>query len=164
MSVKRPTPPEPPLQRARAALERLDFNFASFSIEKLVPRVERFTGRRLHLAGRPLPQTVDGLWLTDPERGQDFVIFNNDLPPRRQLHAQLHEIAHILLDHPTATVGSIQRLDFAQVAFRQREEHDSPQEVEAELLALLMRTAIGQTSAGDPELDEQAYRYLSSLL
>jgi hypothetical protein len=94
------------LQLARKIVEELGFDFSEFTMERFVHHIEKVMGRKIFLYALPLPQAIDGAWISDAENPHEYIFFNSQLPPILQAHVQLHELGHFLCGHSTFNVTS----------------------------------------------------------
>jgi Zn-dependent peptidase ImmA (M78 family) len=81
-----------------------------------------------------------GLWLATTD-GRDFVFFDEQTAAVHQWQIIAHELAHMLLGHTTAVVGSETPISVAGFVLR-RSQHAGRQERDAELLATLLQAEI----------------------
>ncbi|WP_156178855.1 hypothetical protein [Saccharothrix sp. ST-888] len=129
----------------------------AFSVERICAHLSELRGRPLHLL--PLPDGASaagacGLWLATEEG--DYVFFEQQTSRPHQEHIVLHEIGHMLFDHPTlelpgAVVPSARLGDLDLTLVRHllaRTDYTTRQEQEAEMLASLIRTVAAR--AEDP--------------
>jgi len=133
-------------ERVLACLAAIDYDFDRFTLEGFVRWVEHKRGRPIVFVPCHLPATVFGGWVFAGDR--DYVFYEADTPPLHQAHIRLHEMAHMLLGHPTLRVDVQQTqalrgetgTDLTSVdALRLRSAHSDELEQEAELLATLIR-------------------------
>ena len=129
-------------RRIRRMLRALEVQ-PPLSVHQLCEALSTNRGRDIELRSFPLPTPGPiGLWLDTPTA--DLIIFQAQTTPRHQDHIILHEIGHILADHPGTSVnaqwetllpglnpGAIRRA-------LQRCSYDSEQEREAELVATII--------------------------
>ncbi|WP_157536017.1 hypothetical protein [Kitasatospora mediocidica] len=119
----------------------------SFSVETVCARLSALRGRPLHLL--PLPDGAAaagacGLWLATGTA--DYIFFEQQTSRPHQEHIVLHEIGHMLFDHPSLELfdGLLapDRSDSPELARRllARTDYTTRQEQEAEMLASLIRT------------------------
>ena len=121
--------------------ELLDAIHPNYSMSALVNQVAVLRGRRIEL--RPWKMTdigEYGLWLATPE-GKDFIFFDEQTAAVHQWQIIAHELAHMLLGHKTAVVGSASPISVAGFVLR-RSQHSGRQERDAEMLATLFQAEI----------------------
>ncbi|WP_188300249.1 hypothetical protein [Streptomyces sp. CBMA156] len=129
-------------------LDTLDLA-APFSLDGVCARLAAVRRRPIHL--HPLPPGAAeagacGLWLATGT--DDYIFFEQQTSRPHQEHIVLHEIGHMLLDHPApAALGAvvpIERLGQVDPALARhllaRTDYTTRQEQEAEMLASLIRT------------------------
>ncbi|MDH6134293.1 hypothetical protein P3T37_003695 [Kitasatospora sp. MAA4] len=133
----------------------------SFSVETVCTRLSALRGRPLHLL--PLPEGAAaagacGLWLATD--AQDYIFFEQQTSRPHQEHIVLHEIGHMLFDHPGLELldGLLpsDRLGSPELARRllARTDYTTRQEQEAEMLASLIRTVATEPGHGPDESGE----------
>jgi hypothetical protein len=156
-------------RRIRRTLRALEVQ-PPLSVHQLCEALSTHRGRHIELRPFPLPTPGPiGLWLDTPRA--DLIIFQAETTSGHQDHIILHEIGHILADHPGASLtaqwenllpglkpGAIRRA-------LQRCSYDTEQEREAELVA----TIIGAWAAildevTDPPSTDPAVRRIHSAL
>ncbi|MFF3554629.1 hypothetical protein ACFYXL_14610 [Streptomyces tsukubensis] len=105
--------------------------------------ISRSRGRRIELRAFALPSPGPlGLWCETPTA--DLIVFQKETTPLHQDHIVLHEVGHILADHPGPGLSSqlataLPGLKPAAVhRVLQRCSYDSDQEREAELVATII--------------------------
>jgi len=87
----------------RTLLTELDYDFSRFTMEGFTRWLEERRGRRIFFVPRTMPPTLFGAWLAGPD--DDYIFYEANTLAIHQAHIQLHEIAHILCDHPAAQIG-----------------------------------------------------------
>ena len=134
-----------------ARLAELNFDFADFTMERFVAHVQQVKGREIHFMGWPMPPNMYGAWISDAEEPREFIFYDKTLPPLQKIHTQLHELAHIISDHPTKRLS---RVEMENILHQARQEPDILQEVllrapgtaryenEAETLAALIQKQV----------------------
>jgi hypothetical protein len=85
-------------------LRDLDYDFKAFTIDTFIARVSKVKGRRIRTTAWDMPPGLFGAWLIDGDEQVDYIFYRQNVPPIHQIHIQLHELAHILSDHPTLQV------------------------------------------------------------
>jgi len=134
-----------------ARLAELNFDFNDFTMERFVAHIQQLKSREIHFVGWQMPLGMYGAWISDAEEPREFVFFDKTLPPLQKIHTQLHELAHIISDHPTKRLS---RIEMEDILRRARQEPDILQEVllrapdtaqcedEAETLAALIQKQV----------------------
>ena len=87
--------------QAERVLKQIDFNFADFTLEKFIGRVESTRLHRVFTIPWELPPTVFGAWMTDGKNLSEYIFYRQDLSPFHRVHIQLHGLGHFLFGHPT---------------------------------------------------------------
>ena len=137
-------------QKAEKIVKELKFDFRSFTIDRFIRSVEEFKHCRIKMRPWSMPSGMFGAWMTDSESGDEYIFYRDDVPPIHQIHIQLHELAHLLLDHSTlkitqdTVVNSITGeviLPFFQLA-QLRSADISQTELEAEILASMIQEQV----------------------
>lgn len=125
------------------------YDFSQFTLEGFIRWVEQQRGRELVFVARPMPSTLFGAWMADDS--QDYVFYEKNTLPIHQAHIQLHEMAHMLCDHPTTEVspqelgvllGYTSMDPAAYESLLLRSTHSDEAELEAETLAALIQERV----------------------
>jgi hypothetical protein len=127
------------------------YDFRTFSLPSFVEWLEERRQRPLRLVPWSLPAPLFGAWLTST--ACDYVFYEKQTAPLHQLHIQIHEMAHILCEHPTVDVDSpAGKTLFRELAHPSPQQisqpvalrlaHSSAEEYEAERLASLIQQRI----------------------
>ena len=90
--------------KAEKILRELNFDFHAFTIEKFIGYVGDKKGRSIIVAPWKMPATMFGAWLSDGEEPKEYIFYRDNVPLLLQIHIQLHELAHLLLGHPTLQI------------------------------------------------------------
>ncbi|HIP70476.1 MAG TPA: hypothetical protein EYH05_03670 [Anaerolineae bacterium] len=137
--------------KMEARLEELDFDFNDFTMDRFVAHIQQITEREILFVGWPMPPGLYGAWISDAEEPREFIFYDKTLPPLQKIHTQLHELAHIINEHPTRRLS---RAEMGDILRRARQEPDILQEVllrapdsaqcedEAETLAALIQKQV----------------------
>jgi hypothetical protein len=137
--------------RMKALLTELDFDFREFTMDRFVAWVQERKGREIRFIPWQMPPGMFGLWMSDAEDPCEHVFFDSVAPPLHQVHIQLHELAHIICDHPTARLTHIEMEDLLLRAVRDpeilnevllRAPNKAELEKEAETLAALIQEQV----------------------
>ncbi|MDQ8708235.1 hypothetical protein RCO28_38120 [Streptomyces sp. LHD-70] len=129
-------------RRIRRLLRSLDVQ-PPLSVPDLCTALARRRGRRIELRAFPLQSGGPlGAWLETPNA--DVIVFQKETTPHHQDHIILHELGHILADHPgppgTAVWESLLpglKSDAIRRALL-RCSYDTEEEQEAELVATIV--------------------------
>jgi hypothetical protein len=139
-----------------ARLDKLGFDFSSFTIERFISWLEFKTKRKIFLLGVKARPGMYGAWITDAERPHEYIFYDSSLPPLHQGHTQLHELSHFICQHQTIQVSAddlqailqaIQIGKMPQCVTRSallRAPKQNEQEAEAETLAMLIQSRVIQ--------------------
>ena len=95
---------EPATERVLACLAAIDYDLDDLTIEGFAHWLERVRERPIVFVPRHMPATVFGAWIFAADT--DYVFYETDTPPLHQAHIRLHEMAHMLLGHPTVQVDA----------------------------------------------------------
>ncbi len=141
------------LKRLNDLLDGLDYDFAAFDIESFTECVARMRGRPIRSERMRLPPGMFGAWLKGPSA--DYIFYEDTPQVVHAIHIRLHELAHVLLGHPTLEIteerlGTLPVQDLAAAAQRSlsglgRDVRCVPSpeaEVEAETLSNLIHTRV----------------------
>ena len=90
--------------KAEKILRDLDFDFQAFDIEKFISWIGVLKGREILTIPWDMPRNLFGAWMSDGEEPKEYVFYRNNVPRIHQIHIQLHELAHLLFDHPTLKI------------------------------------------------------------
>ncbi|MDD5369135.1 MAG: hypothetical protein PHQ40_08620 [Anaerolineaceae bacterium] len=131
-------------------LRDLDYNFAAFTIEAFIHHVEKYKNRDIITIPWDMPPSLFGAWISDGEKPLEYIFYRKDIPPIHQIHTQLHELAHLLLGHPTLQVNRETMQDWislrGEIPFRElarlRSSDQLDREKEAEVLASLIQEQV----------------------
>jgi hypothetical protein len=85
-------------QKISATLKALEYDFTQFSVAHFVQKIAQSRRRPIVLKRYPFALGLFGLWI--PTLSMDCIVVNAQTHPIHQVHIILHEIAHLLLDHP----------------------------------------------------------------
>lgn len=89
-------------------LDDLAFDYHHFTMEKFGAHMERRTGHEISLIPWTLPSGTFGSWFRGP--GVAYIFFAAQLPSLLKTHIQLHEIAHLVVEHKTVTIHDLSDL------------------------------------------------------
>ena len=92
---------------AQRVLERLDYDFDHFELDHFVSYVEQIRARKIYPIPCDLTGELTGLWIPGESLPIDFVIYRADTHPMHQAHIILHELAHMLLEHPPRSLNQL---------------------------------------------------------
>jgi hypothetical protein len=91
-------------RKMSAFVDSLGYDFRRFGIENFRHHLEVQRGRPIHVHTVDFEPDVFGLWSGGQHR--DYIFVNRNMHPVQQIHAALHEFAHMLLRHPGVNLGS----------------------------------------------------------
>lgn len=92
---------------AQRVLERLDYDFDHFELDHFIHYVEHIRERKIYPTSCDLPGELTGLWIPGESLPIDFVIYKADTHPMHQAHIILHELAHMLMEHPPRSLSQL---------------------------------------------------------
>jgi hypothetical protein len=136
--------------KAASILRGLRFDFNAFTIDRFVGHIEGIRQRRIHRIPLKMPAAMFGAWISDGDDPEEWIFYRDDVPPIHQIHIQLHELAHLLLGHPTLTLTKEEMIAMVRgdqgPAFSElvslRSNATSSVEVEAETLASMIQEQV----------------------
>jgi len=140
--------------RMKALLTELDYDFSRFTLDGFARWLAKRRGQPIVFVPWEMPPSLFGAWIASD--GRDYIFFDRDTQPIHQTHIKLHEMAHILCDHPTARVESEQALLVADPTVSKallRSTHSDQEEQEAETLATLIQEQILRHAARQRDID-----------
>lgn len=88
--------------RMKAVLAKLDFDFSRFTMDDFVTWVQTHTGREISFILWDMPPSMFGVWMSDADEPVEHVFIDKNASPLHKVHIQLHELSHIICEHPTA--------------------------------------------------------------
>ena len=94
-----------PRLKAERILRELRYDFRSFTIEQFIRWIEALRRRQVLSTPWKMPAGMFGAWMVDEDLPRDYIFYRNDVPSLHQVHIQLHELAHLLFDHPTLRIN-----------------------------------------------------------
>jgi len=161
--------------QAEKILRELDYDFTSFDLDDFL----RFVGRRkgceiVPIPWEEMPLGIFGMWLCDRQEALVYILYRCNVPLMHQVHIQLHEVAHILLDHPALDISQ----DLVRIIINggpppdsrplMRSEYKTPQDDEAEALAnLIQQRVVRQASISrltrNPAAEERLANFLRGM-
>lgn len=143
-------------------LAELQYDYRDFSIDHFIHWLEQKKGRRIFSTPYDFPAGMFGAWFTDDEEPNEYIFYRNNVPPIYQIHNQLHELAHFLLDHPTIHINrrflaevlrAERELPFNEYALLRstdkRTDERYVRELEAETLASVFQEKVLRSSQRD---------------
>lgn len=140
--------------RPQKILTSLKFNFATFTMDAFLDAIRQSKGREIITIPWDMPSMLFGAWVSDGDEAREYIFYRNNVPETHQIHIQLHELSHYLLEHPTLqinrkmiaeVVSGTTSLPFAELPQLRSAKH-ADMEVEAETLASLIQQKIIQHS------------------
>lgn len=131
----------------QTALQSLEYSWENFTLDSFIAHVALRRQRPIQLLGIA-GFKHSGLCMST--RSEDYIFFDTGRHPTVQLHAILHEVAHLVLNH---LVGALDRSDVRQLQAWLRQlrtrspfGYDGPrvqhEEDEAEYFAFLAQKAV----------------------
>ncbi|MBN1317203.1 MAG: hypothetical protein JXA42_17095 [Anaerolineales bacterium] len=137
--------------RMRALLDEIDYDFSHFTLDDFVHWLEKWRERQIIFVPRDMPSTLFGAWVK--AGGTDYIFFDKNTISIHQAHIQLHEMAHMICQHPTVDVESDQTRaillragakDFSSCfeSLLLRSAHTDQVEEEAEMLTSLIQERV----------------------
>jgi hypothetical protein len=135
-------------------LAEMGYDFSQFTLDDLIQTLAAQRQAKLITVPMPMPRYMFGAWVKQINPSMDFIFYDQTLSPQHQVHTILHELAHWWCNHKTLVVDltSLRHLlvkfdsgDMTVDAFweqltkRAGSDRDKPEEVEAEVLALLIQ-------------------------
>lgn len=90
-----------PRAKAEKILTELDYDFRSFTIESFIRWVGGLRGREIYSTPWEMPAGMFGVWISGKDFPSEYIFYRSTAPPIHQIHIQVHELAHVLLGHPT---------------------------------------------------------------
>jgi hypothetical protein len=128
-------------RRMRALLATIDYDFSRFTMEGFRQYVEESTGRRITFRLHNLVSASGG-WLAT-YYDCDYVFVGAALPVFMQNHSALHEMSHILCNHPRVQLsGMLCGEDMTNERLLLRGVCSDEIDLEAETLASLIQEQI----------------------
>ena len=140
--------------RMKALLTELDYDFSRFTLDGFARWLAKRRGRPIVFVPWEMPPNLSGAWVASD--GQDYIFFDQDTQPIHQTHIKLHEMAHMLCDHPTLRVEPEQALLVADPTISRillRSTRSDQEELEAETLATLIQERILRHASRQREID-----------
>ncbi len=134
--------------RMNAVLDKLNFNFSDFTMDGFVAWVQAHIGREVRFIPWDMSSNMFGVWISDADEPVEHVFIDKNTPPLHRVHIQLHELSHIICEHPTIRLTKaqmkqmlLQALDdpgvLTEALLRSPAQEDVEQE--AEILASLIQ-------------------------
>lgn len=97
----------PPAVQAyvQSEIQALNYDFTRFSVKDFVEHIERRHKKRIYLFSYPLADALFGLWI--PSDLGHIVVVNANTHPIHQAHIIIHEVGHILFNHPVDPLNQV---------------------------------------------------------
>lgn len=83
----------------------LAFDFSKFEFEHFIHAIEQLHGRQILFIPWEMPPNLYGAWISNTAAPIEFIFFNTRISPILQTHTKLHEIGHLVHNHPTLRVS-----------------------------------------------------------
>lgn len=116
-----------------------------FDVSALCATLGRQRGRPIHLMPAALTDGLSGLWISTEHA--DYLVFEQATSPVHQEHIILHELGHLLCRHEGITSSSGGTRLARAGSPRRSCRYSVNDEVEAELVASLLRNRSGGSAA-----------------
>jgi hypothetical protein len=92
-------------QKITAFIQSLGYDFNHFVLRDFIVYVAQQRGRPIYIRRRDLSPELFGAWL--PAVDVDYIYINKNHHGLQQIHTTIHELAHILLDHPRRPIDRV---------------------------------------------------------
>jgi len=92
--------------RMQALLVEIDYDFYHFTLDDFAHWLEQQQERPIIFVPREMPPALYGAWVKATDK--DYIFFDQNTISIHQAHIQLHEMAHMICQHPTVEVESSQ--------------------------------------------------------
>lgn len=159
------------VERASRFMQHLEaeYDLATFDLCSFRSWVARRRQRELHVVGWQMPMNMYGAWLVAD--AHDFIFFDQNTPRLHQAHIQLHELAHMLLEHQTMDVGKEKGIAYQELMAyfarllrnphshaasyintmlkRSLDERNTQNELEAEALSVMLQRRVQELQMRD---------------
>ena len=89
----------------QSVLDGLQYDFDAFALDHFVQYLEVRRGRSVIRVPYDFKPGLTGLWI--PAETADYIFYTQFTHPIHQVHIILHEIAHMLLEHPCKRIDQI---------------------------------------------------------
>lgn len=133
--------------KIRNALDRLGYDFMHFEVADFVRHVEVSRGKDIVVHGLPLSREISAMLIR--AETADYIICNKNLHSVQQTHSILHEIAHLVLEHPGRPLNEILSPELmaqmplsnptGHLRIAKMELRETPEEREAEAFVMLIQ-------------------------
>lgn len=84
--------------RIGAAIRRLDYDFKRFTVQDFINHIIQLRERHIVLVPYYFERDLHGVFVR--AKSADYVFYNDDGHPVHKVHNILHELGHIVLNHP----------------------------------------------------------------
>jgi hypothetical protein len=82
----------------KRVITSLEYDFHKFELTNFVDHIARWVRKPIELVPFPFTAQIFGVWVPAPN--QNYIFYNERVPYVHRVHIILHELAHILLNHP----------------------------------------------------------------
>lgn len=132
----------------KALLGSLDYDFSQFTMDGFIEWVQTYIGRQIRFIPWEMPPGMFGVWMSDAEQPVEHVFIDKSAAPLHKVHIQLHELSHILCNHPTMRLTRADMQTLLVASMEQpavlseallRAPAKEEMEAEAEMLAALIQ-------------------------
>lgn len=90
---------------ARRLLADFDYDFAHYTRDSFIHRVEEYCVTTIELVPRSMTEDTFGAWIRVRSQQHDLILYEDNTSQLHQNFIILHEVGHLLLGHQTATVS-----------------------------------------------------------
>lgn len=148
--------PDPITASMKRYLESLDYDWSEFTLNGFIEWLANSLGEPIVLIPCQMPNDICGAYVIGPSN-RHLILFDGNLPQMLRLHTILHEIAHLLCGHQTASLDHDEMLildstsagnalrgqNLSELAInRNPSSKNNRQEQEAETLAILIQNQV----------------------
>jgi hypothetical protein len=86
-------------------IQDINYDFKHFGMIDFLQHVSRYRRKDIIVGVMDCDESLFGVWFL--QETADYICINKTLHPTHKIHVILHEIAHILLDHPRVPIGHV---------------------------------------------------------
>ncbi|MCA0455435.1 MAG: hypothetical protein LCI00_15775 [Chloroflexi bacterium] len=92
-------------QRIQSVIDGLHYDFNQFSLDGFIQHLEVSRKRAIVQVAYEFNPGLTGLWI--PAQTADYIFYTRSTHPIHQVHIVLHEVAHMVLEHPCKRIDQI---------------------------------------------------------
>lgn len=92
-------------QRIQTVLDGIEYDFNQFSLDGFIKHLEVSRKRTIVQVSYEFNPGLTGLWI--PAETADYIFYTRLTHPIHQVHIILHEVAHMVLEHPCKRIDQI---------------------------------------------------------